>query len=177
MKLMLLLFLVFNFALYSQKSEVVFKSKIKHDYAVGNQFYLENNVDTNRLLFMGTIKITSSNQDILITNAVSLLKIKTNQLNGNVFKLKSFTKHDTTLNMLFDVYFAPFKQLDINDESKLKAKLYVFNNIKDSLQRRLNINNNNYNFKRTQCLEITPNVEKLEIKIDSAKKNRVQTKN
>ena len=48
---------------FSQKTEVVFKSSITHNYVIGNDYYVEDNIDTNKLLFMGIIRITVNNLD------------------------------------------------------------------------------------------------------------------
>lgn len=93
-------------SLFSQRSEIVFQSKATHNYAIGKLFYIEDVIDTSRLMHMATIKITSSNQDFFVSKAHNLLEFKTKELNANSYKLKSYSTVDTTLIMLFDVYFA-----------------------------------------------------------------------
>lgn len=145
---------------FSQKSEVVYKSKFKHNYALGYDYYVEDAVDTAKLFYMGTIKIITSNQDGLMTAARQLLKTKIKEeLNGNAYKLKSFTKTDTTLHLFFDVYFAPDKQIEIIEQNRIKEKMVVFNNIKDTIQRELFVNDRLVSFHRSKHLVISANEE------------------
>lgn len=155
--------------LFSQRSEVVLKSKITHNYALGYDYYIEDNIDTTKLFFMGVLKIVSGNQDVFIIEATHLLKIKAKELNGNSYKLKSFSKQDTTLTLLFDIYYAPENQVKLIKQSRLKDQIIVFNNIKDTLIRRLVVNDSMYSFNRSKYFLIDTKNKNVKIKIDSAK--------
>ena len=72
----LCLLIFMTISLFSQRSEVVFKSKASHNYAIGKQYYIEDAIDTSRLMFLATVKITSSNQDVFISKAHNLLEYK-----------------------------------------------------------------------------------------------------
>lgn len=154
---------------FSQNAEIVLKSAYSHNYALGYCYYVEDNIDTSKLFFVGIVKITSSNQDARVVGATHLLKSKTKELNGNTYKLKSVVKQDTSLTMLFDIYFAPENQINIIKSSRLKNQIIVFNNIKDTLTRRLNINDSMYSFNRSKYLVIYTKNKNVKIKIDSGK--------
>lgn len=154
---------------FSQNAEIVLKSSYSHNYALGYCYYVEDNIDTSKLFFVGIVKITSSNQDARVVGATHLLKSKTKELNGNTYKLKSVVKQDTSLTMLFDIYFAPENQINIIKSSRLKNQIIVFNNIKDTLIRRLNINDSMYSFNRSNYLVIYTKNKNVKIKIDSGK--------
>lgn len=158
----------FNFT-FSQKSKIILQSNLKHNYAIGKDYYVEDAIDTTRLLFMGVIQITSSNQDALIVGGIHLLKTKTKELNGNGYRLKSFETKDTTIIMLFDIYFVPDKQVELIKINRLKNNIIVFNNIKDTLIRRLVVNETMYSFKRNKSILIETNNKNIQIKIDTAK--------
>ena len=109
-----ILILIFStLTAFAQKSEIVFKSTVNHNYAIGNDYYVEDAVDTTRLLFMGIIKITCDNQDEFIADAQRILKTKAKEINGNCYKLKNFIIQESYISMLFDVYFAPETQVEI----------------------------------------------------------------
>lgn len=168
LRLILFLFITSFLSSFSQRSEVVFKSKVNHNYALGYDYYVEDYIDTSKLIFMGVLKIISSNQDILMVNSHQLLKTKTKELNGNSYKLKSFSKQDTTLTLLFDVYFAPDKQIDLIKKNRVKETIFVFNNIKDTIYRNLFVNNRAYLFKRNKHLEIFATGDnEFKLKLDS----------
>lgn len=166
--LFLVLVLLIHFYSFSQKAEVIQRSAVKHDYLVGYDYYVEDNIDTTRLLFMGVIQIVCGNSDVSLVSATHLLKSKAKQISGNSYRLKSFSKGDTSLVMLFDVYYASEKQIDLIRQNRLKNQLFVFNNIKDTLTRRLNINDSMYSFSRSKFLIINTNNKNVKIKIDSA---------
>ncbi|MES2760976.1 MAG: hypothetical protein V4677_02170 [Bacteroidota bacterium] len=166
--LFFVLVLSIHFYSFSQRSEIVQRSAVKHNYAIGFDYYVEDNIDTTRLLFMGVIQITSGNSDVSLVSATHLLKTKTKELNGNSYKLKSFSKQDTTLILLFDIYYASENQVKLIKQSRLKDQVIVFNNIKDTLTRRLNINDSMYSFKRSKYLIIDTKNKNVKIKIDSA---------
>lgn len=164
---LILALLYFNFT-YSQKSKIIFQSNLKHNYAIGKDYYVEDAIDTTRLLFMGVIQITSSNQDAYMVSANQLLKIKTKELNGNAYRLKSFETKDTTITMLFDIYFAPNKQVDLIKENKVKNKIVIFNNIKDTLIRKVFIKNKYYRFERNKRFDYVFNTNcNVDIRLDS----------
>lgn len=140
---------------FSQKSEIVYVSKASHDYVVGKSYYIEDAVDTSKLMFMGTIRITSSNQDVFILKAHHLLAFKTKDLNANCYKLKSFSLIDTTLTMFFDVYFAPENQISLIKKSRVKERFIYFNNIKDTSYRTVFINNQAYSFSRKRHIQFS----------------------
>jgi hypothetical protein len=144
----LCLLIFMTISLFSQSSEVVFKSKASHNYAIGKQYYIEDAIDTSRLMFLATVKITSSNQDVFISKAHNLLEYKSKELNANSYKLKSVSTVDTTLIMLFDVYF--------------KEKFIFFNNIKDTIYRTVFINHKAYSFLRKNHIKFD-NVANREI--------------
>ena len=155
-----LLFLSSGF-LFSQRSEIVFKSKASHNYAIGKLYYVEEAIDTSRLMFMATIKITSSNQDVFVSKAHNLLEYKTKELNANSYKLRSFSSIDTTLIMFFDVYFANSKQLELIEKNRLCGKIILFNNIKDTIFRKVFVNDSSVSFLRKKHLSISSlNLEK-----------------
>jgi hypothetical protein len=149
----LCLLALITISLFSQRSEVVFKSKASHNYAIGKQYYIEKAIDTSRLMFLATVKITSSNQDVFISRAHNLLEYKSKELNANSYKLKSVATFDTTLMMLFDVYFAPEKQIDLIKRNRIKEKFIFFNNIKDTIYRTVFINHKPYSFLRKNHIQ------------------------
>lgn len=150
----LFLFLVSNSILFSQQSEVVFISKATHNYAIGKLYYIEDAIDTSRLIFMATIKITSSNQDVFVLDGHNLLEFKAKELNANSYKLKSFSSIDTTLIMFFDVYFAPDKQIELIEKNRIYRKIVLFNNIKDTIFRTVFVNDSSISFIRNKHLAI-----------------------
>lgn len=168
-RLILFFFIASFLSSFSQRSEIVFKSKVNHNYALGYDYYVEDNIDTTKLLFMGVLKIISGNQDVFVVEATHLLKTKAKELNGNSYKLKSFSKQDTTLTLLFDIYFAPENQVKLIKQSRLTSQVIVFNNIKDTLTRRLVVNDSMYSFNRSKCFLIETKNKNVKIKIDSAK--------
>ncbi|MCD6016952.1 MAG: hypothetical protein K0S53_73 [Bacteroidetes bacterium] len=151
-----------SFFSFSQRSEVVYKSKFSHNYAIGKHYYIEDAIDTSKLFFIATIRITSSNQDVFISKAHNLLEFKAKELNANSYKLKSFSLIDTTLTMLFDVYFAPEKQIDLIRSTRVKERFIYFNNIKDTIYRTVFINEKAYLFSRKKHIEFS-NVTNREI--------------
>lgn len=159
-QLFILLILVSSVFCFSQKSELVFKSKNNHNYAIGKDYYVENNIDTARLMHMATIKIVSSNQDVFVFKAHNLLVIKVKEFNGNCYKLRSHSLADTTLTMLFDVYFASEKQQELMKQERVKEKIIVFNNIKDTIYRKIFLNKTPYDFARKGHLEINNILDK-----------------
>lgn len=166
--LFLVLVLSIHYFSFSQKSEIIQRSTVKHDYLVGYDYYVEDNIDTTRLLFMGVIQITCGNSDVSLVSATHLLKSKAKQISGNSYRLKSFSKRDTSLVLLFDVYYAPENQIDLIRNYKLKNQVIVFNNIKDTLTRRLNINDSMYSFNRSKYIVIDTKNKNIKIKIDSS---------
>lgn len=154
-QLFLLFLLVFSVFCFSQKSEIIFTSKNTHNYVIGKSFYIEDAIDTSKILFMGTIKIVSSNQDVFISKAHNLLEYKTKELNANAYKLKSFTSVDTTLHLIFDVYFASEKQIELIKTNRIKNKYVYFNNIKDTLLRTIFFNNQSASFSKLKHLQVT----------------------
>ena len=156
---------------FSQKSEVVFKSKNKHDYVVGSSCYIEDNIDTAKLMHMVSLRIISSSQDALISRAHNLLEVKTKEYNGNCYKLRSFSTKDTTLTMLFDVYFASEKNLDLMKVGRCKEKIIVFNNIKDTIFRTVYVNKKPASFVRKGHLAIDNIVGKeVVLQVDTVSK-------
>jgi hypothetical protein len=170
------LFLFIVLKSFSQKAEIVLKSGYSHNYALGYCYYVEDKIDTSKLFFVGIVKITSSNLDAHVVGATHLLKAKTKELNGNTYKLKSVLKLDTSLVMLFDIYFAPENQISSIKAARLKDQIIVFNNIKDTLTRRLNINDSMYSFNRSKYLVIYTKNKNVKIKIDSGKVVRYNDK-
>lgn len=159
---------------FSQKSEVVFKSNVKHNYALGYDYYVEDAIDTARLFYMGTIKITSSNQDGLMMGARQLLKTKIKEdFNGNAYKLRSYTQVDTMINLLFDVYFAPDKQIELIEKNRIKEKAVFFNNIKDTIQRTLYINDSLVSFQRSKHLVVS-SISKLKFNLFDVEKESLE---
>lgn len=158
----LCLLIFMTISLFSQRSEVVFKSKASHNYAIGKQYYIEDAIDTSRLMFLATVKITSSNQDVFISKAHNLLEYKSKELNANSYKFKSVSTVDTTLIMLFDVYFAPEKQIELIKRNRIKEKFIFFNNIKDTIYRTVFINHKAYSFLRKNHIKFD-NVANREI--------------
>ncbi len=154
-----------NSFLFSQRGEVVLKSKASHNYAIGKLYYIEEVVDTSRLMFMATIKITSSNQDFFVSKAHNLLEYKTKELNANSYKIKSFSLIDTTLIMLFDVYFASDKQIEVIERNRLHGKIILFNNIKDTIFRTVFINDSSILFLRKKHLSIASSRFQKDFKI------------
>lgn len=150
----LFLLIFSSISLFSQRSEIVFKSKASHNYAIGKQYYIEDAVDTSKLIFLATVKITSSNQDVFVSKAHNLLEYKTKELNANSYKLKSVTTVDTSLIMFFDAYFAPDKQIESIEKNKLTGKIILFNNIKDTIFRSLFINDSSISFLRKKHVSI-----------------------
>jgi len=161
----LILFLL-SFTTFAQKSEIVFKSTINHNYIVGNDYYVEDEIDTTRLLFMGTIKITCANQDEFIADAQRVLKTKAKELNGNCYKLKNFIIQESSINMLFDVYFAPEAQIEIIKSHSIKDKIIIFNSIKSTSQRLLIVNSNKQCFSKNKRLEIIATTQ-IELNLDT----------
>jgi hypothetical protein len=155
-----------SFTSFAQKSEIVFKSSIKHNYVIGNDYYVEDAIDTTRLLFMGIIKITCTNQDEFIADAQRILKTKAKELNGNCYKLKSFILLESSISLLFDVYFAPEAQVEIIKSYSLKDKIIIFNSIKSSASRLLIINSNKQYFSKNKRLEIFATTQ-VELNIDT----------
>lgn len=153
-RVFVLFFLIFySLCSFSQKSEVVFKSATSHNYAIGKHYYIEDAIDTSKLLFLATIKIISSNQDVFISKSHSLLAFKAKELNANSYKIKSFSSVDTTLTMFFDVYFAPEKQVDLIKKHRIKESYIFFNNIKDTIFRTVFINHQAYSFLRKKHIQ------------------------
>jgi hypothetical protein len=167
-KFIFTLSLLYSICSFSQKSKIIYLSNLKHNYALGKDYYVEDAIDTTRLLFMGVIQITSSNQDAHIINANQLLKTKTKELNGNAYRLKSFETKDTTLTLLFDIYFAPDKQVELIKQNKIKEKIIVFNNYKDTNNRKIYVNNKKCFFKRNKSFVISKINSELQLKLDSA---------
>ena len=164
----ILILFILSLTSFAQKSEIVFKSTTSHNYIVGNDYYVEDEIDTTRLLFMGTIKITCPNQDEFIADAQRILKTKAKELNGNAYKLKSFFIQDSsTINLLFDVYFAREKQVDLIKKNALKDKILVFNSVKSSEQRLLVINCNNTFFSENKRVEILCPNKVVILKLDT----------
>ena len=139
------------------------QSKASHNYAIGKLFYIEDAIDTSRLMHMATLKITSSNQDVFVSRAHNLLEQKTKEVNANSYKLKSFSLVDTTLIMLFDVYFASEKQLELVEKNRISGKLIIFNNIKDTIYRSVYIGDSCVIFSRKKHLAILSTANKKEI--------------
>lgn len=150
----LILLIFYNSFLFPQRSEIVFKSKASHNYAIGKLYYIEEAIDTSRLMFLATIKITSSNQDVFISKAHNLLEYKTKELTANSYKIKSFSSVDTTLIMLFDVYFSPDKQIELIKKNILNGKIILFNNIKDTIYRNVFVNDSCVYFLRKKHFSI-----------------------
>lgn len=140
--------------LVSQRSEILFKSKVSHNYAIGSHYYVEKGIDTSKLMFMGLVGITSSNQDVFISKAHSLLVSKTKELNGNSYQLRSCNYTDTVLNMVFEIYFSPDHQIKLIKDKRIKDRFIYFNNIKDTLSRCVYINDQQYSFSRSKHLEV-----------------------
>ena len=153
--------------LLSQKSEVIFRSSISHNYVIGNDYYVEDNIDTTSLLFMGTIRFIVENLDEFVADAQRVLKTKSKELNGNAYKLKQYALQGTTLTLLFDVYFAPKKQVDLIKKNSIKEKIIVFNNTKDSLKRLIVINNQNQFFAFNKRIEIYGVGKEVTLTLDS----------
>lgn len=149
--LFLLVFYI-NFS-FSQKIEVVFKSKSSHNYAIGKHYYIEDAIDTSKLMFLATIKITSSNQDVFVSKSHNLLAFKAKELNANSYKIKSFSSVDTTLTIVYDLYFAPEKQIDLIKKNRIKERFVFFNNIKDTIYRTVFINHQAYSFSRKKHIQ------------------------
>ena len=151
---------------FAQKSEIVFKSSVTHNYIVGNDYYIEDEIDTTRLLFMGTIKITCANQDEYIADAQRILKTKAKELNGNCYKLKNYILQESSISMLFDVYFAPEAQVEIVKSHSLKDKIIVFNSIKSTSSRLLIVNSSKHYFSKNKRLEIITTAQ-TELNLDT----------
>ena len=162
-----ILILIFStLTVFAQKSEIVFKSTVNHNYAIGNDYYVEDAVDTTRLLFMGIIKITCDNQDEFIADAQRILKTKAKEINGNCYKLKNFIIQESYISMLFDVYFAPETQVEIIKSHSLKEKIIIFNSLKSSQNRLLIVNNNKQYFSKNKRLEIIA-TSQIELNLDT----------
>lgn len=175
---MIRLFVLFLLSFYSgfcfsQTSDVVYKSKASHNYAIGRNYYIEDVIDTSKLMFIATIKITSSNQDIFISKAHNLLVYKAKDLNANSYKLKSFSSFDTTLVMLFDVYFAPEHQINLIVKNRIKERFVYFNNIKDTIFRTVFLNDQAYSFSRKKHIQFS-NVINREVcfQLDTASREK-----
>ena len=153
---------------FAQKSEVVFKSTVNHNYAIGNDYYVEDAIDTTRLLFMGIIKISCLNQDEIIAGAQQILKTKAKELNGNCYKVKNFILQESSISILFDVYFAPEKQIDLIKANSIIEKVIIYNNTKDTAIRPLIININTYCFSNNKRLEIFCPNKVVIIKLDTS---------
>lgn len=167
-RIFILCFFVFiSNSVFSQKSEVVFRSLITHNYVIGNDYYVEDNIDTNKLLFMGIIQITVDNLDEFVADAQRVLKTKSKELNGNAYKLKHYVLQGTTLTLLFDVYFASEKQVDLIKRNSIKEKIIVFNNSKDTLQRLIIINNDKQFFAFNKRIEINGAGKEATLTLDS----------
>ena len=167
-RIFILYFFVFisnNF--FSQKTEVVFKSSITHNYVIGNDYYVEDNIDTSKLLFMGIIRVTVDNLDEFVADAQRVLKTKSKELNGNAYKLKQYVLQGTTLTLSFDIYFASEKQVDLIKRNSIKEKIIVFNNTKDTLQRLIIINNDRQFFAFNKRIEINGAGKEATLTLDS----------
>ena len=164
----LFLFSITSFFLFSQKSKIIFQSNVKHNYAIGKDYYVEANIDTTKLFFMGVIEITTPNTDEIMVGANQLLKTKTKEINGNAYRLKNTHLHDTSIMMQFDVYYAPDKQIELIKANQLKGKIIVFNNFKDTLKRTIWVNNHKYSFVQNKRIEIATSLNKgLTLKLDT----------
>ncbi len=154
----------------AQRAEIIQRTSFSHDYVVGYSYYVEDNIDTARLFFLGIVKTVSSNRDDFASSVISRLNSKTKDLNGNAYKLKTFEMKDTTLTMFFDIYFAPEKHIDLMKINAVKEKIIIFNNTKDTSQRKLVINNKSYYFPRNKHFEIfTYNKDiNLKLEVDSS---------
>ena len=156
-----------HFYSFSQKSEIIQRSSFKHNYAIGYCYYVEDNIDTSRLFFMGVVKVISSNKDEYVVPAITLLNSKTKELNGNSYKLRTYNSQDTTLTMLFDVYFASEKYIELMKTNAVKEKIVLFNNTKDSIIRTLIVNDILYNFPRDKHFEILTFNKDINLKLQN----------
>jgi hypothetical protein len=165
--LLFVLVLLIHFNLFSQKAEITFKSKFTHEYAIGYSYYVEDDIDTSKLFFVGIVEVISSKKDEYVSPAISLLNSKTKQLNGNAYRLKSYNIHDTTLILKFDVYFASEKSVGLMKLHGEKQKIVIFNNEKDSLNRILVVNNKSYSFPRNKRFEIFTSNKMVNLKLEN----------
>ena len=161
------LVLLNSFYSFSQKAEIIQRSSFKHNYAIGYCYYVEDNIDTAKLFFMGVIKTISSNKDEFIAPAITLLNSKTKELNGNAYKLKNHYAQDTTLTLMFDVYFAPEKHIELMKTASIKEKIVIFNNIKDSVNRTIIVNSAAYYFPRNKHFEIMTFDKDINLKLEN----------
>ncbi len=165
--LFFLLVLLNHFSSFSQKAEITYRSAFKHEYAIGYIYYVEDNIDTSRLFFVGIVEVISSRKDEYVPPAISLLNSKTKQLNGNAYKLKSYRSFDTTLILTFDVYFASEKSIELMKLYGSKQKIVIFNNVKDSINRILVINNKSFSFPKNKRFEILTSGKDVNLKLEN----------
>jgi hypothetical protein len=116
---------------------------------------------------MGIIQIAVDNLDEFVADAQRVLKTKSKELNGNAYKLKHFVLQGTTLTLLFHVYFAPEKQVDLIKKNSVKEKIIVFNNTKDTLLRLIVINNDKQFFSYNKRIEINGAGKEATLTLDS----------
>jgi hypothetical protein len=161
------LVLLNHFYSFSQRAEIIHQSSFKHEYAIGYSYYVEDNIDTSRLFFMGVVKTISSQRSEFLGDAISLLNSKTKQLNGNAYKLKTFSFQDTTLTLTFDVYFASEKYIALMKKSGVKEKIIVFNSSKDSVDRLIVVNKIPYYFPKEKRIEVLTCDEDVNLKLQN----------
>jgi hypothetical protein len=161
------LVLLNHFYAFSQRAEIIQQSSFKHEYAVGYSYYVEDNIDTSKLFFMGVVKTISSQKNEFLGDAVGLLNSKTKQLNGNAYKLKTFSFQDTTLTLTFDVYFASEKHIALMKKSGIKERIVLFDDTKDSTNRMLVVNKTPYYFPKNKRVEVLAHDEDVNLKLQN----------
>jgi hypothetical protein len=163
----LVLVLLISFNSFSQKCEIVQRSSFKHDYAIGFTYYVEDNIDTSKLFFVGLVKTTSSSRNEFVNPAITCLNSKTKELKGNAYKLKSYSLIDTTLVLVFDVYFASEKHISLMKAGGIKEKIILLNNDRDSVERTLVVNNKSYIIPNHKHFELSSFTKHVTLKLQN----------
>lgn len=168
-----LVFCLYTVQVFSQKSQIIENKNLNHNYALGKVYYLEDSVDTQKLPHAGKILITTGTRNQVISSSLQRLEYRAKEINANSYKLESFTIKDTTINMVFDCYFIGEKQIKNNLKHRLKNKLFITNNIFDTITRSLVVNANllklkcnnyfSYSFSSDTVISIKTNTESEDV--------------
>lgn len=124
-----LLHMLFLFAALAngQSFSIIHSSGYKHNYAVGELYYLESKSDTTNVKYIATIEIKDQKIEnkLYMVNWYELLEPKAVDMGANLFYVEKFTKQGSSACLLVKVYFGGSKFLGANKSKANKGLNYV----------------------------------------------------
>lgn len=152
---------------------------LNHPYVIGKIYYIENQVDTSKLLYAGEISLETGLNSLVVAAGLQRLEFRCKEINANSYKLKSHSIKDTTLTMIFSAYFIGEKMAERMKQHHIQNRLFVTNNIYDTLNRTLIVNEEDLRFSCNGFVQFDVNTDStivLKTNIESTQDYKVKVK-